>query len=296
MTTVQVFQLIVSGIAFGSLYAMIAMGFNIIYNTTGIINFAQGEFAMLGGMVLVWAHKGLGYSLPVSFVLSVALVTCVGIAVERLAIRPLRRPTVLVLILITIGVSFFLQGATLNLWGSQSRFIESFTEGSSVDLWGVMVSRQSFWVWLTLALTSLVLALFFSRTMVGKAMLACAANREAAMLVGVNVKTMVLLSFALSAAIGAVGGAVMTPISNVAYTSGSMWGLKGFLAAVLGGLGNTFGAVGAGILLGVFESLSAGLISSHYKDAIALGILVLILFVRPSGIFGRAQAGALKEH
>jgi branched-chain amino acid transport system permease protein len=296
MTTTLILQLVASGIAFGSLYAMVAVGFNIIYNTTGIINFAQGEFAMLGGMLIVWAHKVQGYPLPAAFVFAIAVVTLVGVAVERLTIHPLKKPSVLVLILITIWVSFFLQGAALKIWGAQSRFLSEFTPGESVDLWGVRIGRQSFWVWGSLAAISVALALFFSKTMAGKAMRACAANREAATLVGINAKTMVLFSFALSAAIGALGGAVMTPISNVVYTSGSMWGLKGFLAAVLGGLGNTFGAVGAGILLGIFESLSAGLISSHYKDAIALGIMVVILFVRPSGIFGSKQAGSLKEH
>jgi branched-chain amino acid transport system permease protein len=296
MTTTFILQLIVSGIAFGSLYAMVAMGFNIIYNTTGIINFAQGEFAMLGGMLIVWAHKVEGYPLPVAVVLAVLVVTGIGIAVERLAIRPLKNPSVFTLILITIGVSFFLQGAALNLWGAESQFVSEFTPGDSVDLWGVRVGRQSFWVWGTLAVIGVGLSLFYGKTLVGKAMRACAANREAATLVGINARTMVLLSFALSAGIGALGGAVMTPISNVVYTSGAMWGLKGFLAAVLGGLGNTFGAIAAGILLGIFEALSAGLISSHYKDAIALGILVVILFIRPSGIFGSKATGALKEH
>ena len=288
-------QLLVSGLAFGSIYAMVAIGFNIIYNATGIINLAQGEFVMLGGLLVVWAHKALGLSLLMSVPLAVVIVALVGVAFERLAIRPLHDPSVLVLIIITVGGSFILRGTAMLVWGKESYSLAQFSGSDAIRYFGAAITYQHVWVWGTLALVVAALGYFFGRTPTGKAMRACSYNRTAARLVGINAHTMVMLAFALSAGIGALAGAVIVPINNVDYDCGALLGLKGFSAAVLGGLGNVFAAVVAGVFLGIVESLSAGLISSHYKDAIALALLLVVLFVRPSGLFGRAELSRLSE-
>ncbi len=293
--TSPLIQYIVSGIAFGSTYAMVAIGFNIIYNATGIINFAQGEFVMLGGLLMVWACTVLHLPITLSVLLAVCIVTAIGILFERLAIRPLKNPSVLALIIITIGGAFVIKGSAMLLWGKDSYFIPQFTSEESIWLLGAAIKPQDFWVWGTLGIVVLLLSLFFGYTMTGKAMRACAYNRVAARLSGINAETMVMLAFGLSAAIGALAGAVIVPITSMDYSRGEMFGLKGFSAAILGGLGNSTGAVVAGILLGILESLAAGYISSHYKDAIGLAVLLVVLFVRPSGLFGRAEISRLSE-
>ena len=274
---------------------MVTIGFNIIYNATGIINFAQGEFVMLGGLSMVWCHQTLGLPLIVSILVVVVLVALVGVAFERLTIRPLREPSVLVLIIITVGGSFILRGLAMLIWGKESYSLEQFSGEGAIRFLGAAITHQHLWVWGTLTLVVAALAYFFGRTPTGKAMRACSYNRTAARLVGINARTMVMLAFALSAGIGALAGAVIVPINNVEYDCGALLGLKGFSAAVLGGLGNISAAVVAGVALGMVESLSAGLISSHYKDAIALSLLLIVLFVRPSGLFGRAELSRLSE-
>jgi branched-chain amino acid transport system permease protein len=287
-------QCVVSGIALGSIYAMIAIGFNIIYNSTGVINFAQGEFAMLGAMLMVYFSRDMGMPLAAAFAGSVAAVTLTGVVFERLAIRPVRKAGVLVLILITIGASFFLKGVGMFISNKNTFYMDDFTPGEPISVFGAAISTQQLWVLGVLAVVVLCLEFFFRLTMTGKAMRACAVNRTAARLMGIDVSKMVMLSFALSAAIGAVGGAVVVPITTVEYESGAMLGLKGFSAAVLGGLGNMPGAVVAGMTLGVLESVSAYKFSA-YKNAIALAVLLIVLFVRPSGILGKAEESALRE-
>ena len=290
----DILQCVVSGIALGSIYAMIAIGFNIIYNSTGVINFAQGEFAMLGGLLMATLYKSAGLPLPLSFVGSILIVTAVGVGFERLAIRPLRGAGILVLILVTIAGSFLLKGAAMLIWGKYPLFMLPFTPGEPISFVGVTIKTQDLWVWGVLILAVVTLEIFFRTTMAGKAMRACAVNRPAARLMGIDASKMVMLSFALSAAIGAVGGAVIVPSEPVGYDSGAMWGLKGFCAAALGGLGNMFGAVVAGITLGVVENVS-GYYASSYKRAIPLAILLLVLFIRPRGILGKAEESSLRE-
>ena len=274
---------------------MVALGFNIIYNATGIINFAQGEFVMLGGMISVSLVTGLHLPILAAFPISVLLVILIGAAFERLCIHPLKRPQILTLIIITIAASILFKGGAMFVWGKETFSIPHFSSESPIEFLGATILPQTLWILGTMLVVVLLLRLFFRGTMIGKAMRACAANRTAAHLVGIRVKQVVLLSFALSAAIGAVAGIIVTPIALMDYERGAMLGLKGFGAAILGGLGNFLGAVTAGLLIGVLESLSAGLISSHYKDAIALIVLLTVLFIKPSGLLGRAEVSRLKK-
>jgi branched-chain amino acid transport system permease protein len=274
---------------------MVAVGFNIIYNVTDIINFAQGEFVMLGGLIMVFFTVTAKLPLPLAFVLTIAAVTAVGALMERFTINPLKNASVLTMIIVTIAVSILFKGIAMFVWGKDPYIFPPFSGSKPLFIYGAAIQTQTLWVLLMTAVMVVLMTIFFKKTRYGKAMLACADNPEAARLVGIKVNTMILISFALSAAIGAVAGAVITPISLMEYDRGALLALKGFGAAVLGGLGSFYGAVVAGVLLGIIESMCAGLVSSGYKDAVALILLLLVLYVRPSGLFGNVEASKIKE-
>ena len=291
----QLLQYLITPLTVGSVYAMVAIGFNIIYGVTEIINFAQGEFVMLGGLVMVFCHVTLGLVLPLAFIATLGVVTLVGILLDRMAIRPIRQPSVLVLIIATLAASILIKGAAMLIWGKDPLDLPAFSGRTPINLGGAVIQPQYFWVTGVLIVAVIFLTLFFNRTITGKAMTACADNANAASLVGINVKRMVSLSFCLSAALGAVAGIMITPISLMEYDRGAMLAIKGFGAAILGGLGSFPGAVLGGLILGAIESFGAGLISSGYKDAFALIVLLAVLFIKPSGLFGNAEISKLKR-
>lgn len=293
--TDQIVQYIFTGITVGSIYALVALGFNIIYNATEVINLAQGEFVMLGGLIMVFFSAVLKLPLALGFIFTVIIVTAVGALFERVAIYPLKGASVLTLIIITIAASIVLQGIAMGVWGRDPYDLAAFSGRTPISILGAMVQPQYFWVLGITAIVVVLLNLFFSRTIIGKAMAACADNPEAATLVGINVKMMVLLSFALSAAIGSIAGIVITPISLMEFDRGPMLAIKGFGAVVLGGLGSFGGAVFAGFLLGIIESLFTGLVHSGYKDAAALIVLLVVLFIKPSGLFGSVEVTKIKR-
>jgi branched-chain amino acid transport system permease protein len=247
------FQYIIAGITYGTIYAIVAIGFNIIYNATGIINFAQGEFVMLGGMTAVTFHHFM--PLPAAIIAAVVVTMIVGALIEMVFIRWLRGPSVLRLIIITIGISILIRESALHLWGESVRALPYFTGTSetALNLGGVYVSPQVLWVVGISAIIVVFLTVFFNYTLLGREMRACAANRDAARLCGINARNMVTLSFMLSAAIGALGGCVVSPITYVQYDSGTPLAIKGFTVAILGGLGNSTAAVMAGMILGILE-------------------------------------------
>lgn len=285
----QLLQYIFTGIAIGSIYGMVALGFNIIYNATGIINLAQGEFVMLGGMIMISLTHLLKLPMPLGFFISVGAVTLIGALFERGAIHPLKNPSIITLIIITIAGSILFKGGAMFIWGKQTYTLPAFSTDKPISVMGASLSPQTLWILGIMGALMLILIFFFSFTMTGKAMKACAVNKIAASLMGINVKLMVLFSFALSAAIGAVAGIIITPVALMDYDRGTMLAIKGFAAAVLGGLGSNVGAIIAGFIIGLMESLGAGFVSSGYKDAIALLVLLFVLFLRPSGIMGRIE-------
>jgi len=291
----QLIQYAVTGLTVGSIYALVAIGFNIIYNVTEIINFAQGEFVMLGGLFMVFFATVLDMALPLAFLMTMTAVMATGIMMERLAIFPAKNASVLTMIIITIACSILLKGAAMYGWGKDPFTLPPFTDRKPFVFMGAAVFPQSIWVVVTTLVVVFFLTMFFKRTKFGKAMIASSDNRDAAQLMGIDVKTMVMLSFGLSAAIGAVAGMVITPISLMEYDRGALLGLKGFGAAVLGGLGHFYGAVVAGFTVGLIESFCAGLLSSGYKDAAGLLVLLLVLFVKPSGLFGSKEVMKMKE-
>jgi branched-chain amino acid transport system permease protein len=291
----QILQYLLSGITIGGIYAIIAIGFNIIYNTTGIINFAQGEFLMLGGMTAVTFSAFL--PLPAAILVAVVITMLIGALIELIFIRWLKNPSVLRMVVITIGISILIREIALHVWDEKVRALRYFTgnECSSIAIFGAHISPQVLWVLGVCALIVTALNLFFKFTMTGQAMRACADNRMAAQLCGINVRNMVTLSFMLSAGIGALAGCVVSPLTQTQYDCGTGLAIKGFTVAILGGLGNSTGAVAAGILLGILETLSISVLPMAYKDAVSITILLLILFFRPSGLFGSAEKGRLKE-
>jgi len=284
---------VIPGISLGTIYALIALGFTIIFRVTEVINFAQGEFVMLGAMCMSTFTRTLGLPVPVAFALSVALVTLLGALMEWLTIRPIRKASVVSMIIVTIGCSIFIRGAAMFLWGKNALpWLEIGSQEAILLPGDIRVTQQTLWI-LAITLSVVLLAhLFFEHTFVGKSMSACASNRKAALLMGIPVERMVLYSFALSGALGAVSGIVISLKYFPVYDMGVDLGLKGFCAAILGGLGNNLGAVIGGVVLGLLESLGVGFlsrvahISSGYKDVIALLVLVFVLIIRPSGILG----------
>jgi branched-chain amino acid transport system permease protein len=291
----QLLQYTITGVTIGSIYALVAIGFNIIYNVTEAINFAQGEFVMLGGLVMVFLRVTLNIPVVFSFPLTILVVMVIGILLDRLAIKPLREPSVLAMVISTIGASFLIRGAAMMLWGKNPFDLPPFSGRNPIALWGAVVMPQSLWVVGLLVGVVILLTFFFDRTIIGKALRACAVNPNASSLVGINVNTMILLSFALSAAIGAIGGIVITPISLMEYDRGPMLAVKGFSACVLGGMGSFSGAIIGGLIIGLIESLGAGLVSSGYKDAFALVALLLVLFVKPSGLLGSVEVSKIRK-
>jgi len=291
----QILQYLFTGLTVGSIYGMVGLGFNIIYNATTIINLAQGEFVMFGGLIMVFLTAVVKLPLYIGFPLTVAAVTAIGSLFEWFAIHPLRNASLLTLVIITIAASILFRGIAMFIWGKDPYALPAFTSGSPVVIGGAVIMLQTFWV-LGIALVVVVLmALFFGKTITGKAMSACSFNPVAGSLMGINVRKMILFSFAMSAGLGAVAGVVITPISLMEYDRGPMLAVKGFCAAVLGGLGTSYGAVVAGFLIGIMESLTAGLFHSGFKDAVALIILLLILCFKPSGIFGSEEIGKIKK-
>lgn len=286
----QIAQYLVSGLSTGAIYALIGIGFAIIYNSTEIINFAQGELVMLGGMFTLFFLETLHLPLPLAILLAVLSTTAAGVLFERLTIRPLKSPTPLSLIIITIGGSILIRGIAMMVWGKDTHALPAFSGSEPIAVGAATILPQHLWIFALTVVAIVLNKLFFQYTITGKAMRACAVNRRAAGLVGIDVKRMVLFSFAISGSLGSLAGIIVAPLTMTSYDVGIMLGLKGFCAAIIGGLSGGLGTVLGGLLLGILESLGAGLISSGYKDAIAFIILLLILFIRPQGLFGRAQS------
>jgi len=289
MAVSQFIQYFVSGITQGSVYALVALGFTVIYSVTGIINFAQGESVMLGGMLAYFYFHTLSLALPFACLLSVLSVTFSGLLLERLAISSSKRASVVSLIIITIGASMFIRGIAGELWGKDPLPLPAFSGEKPILFLGAAIQPQTIWVLAVTLIFMLLFQLLLSRTLLGKALRACALNRRAAGIVGINVRAMSLLSFAMAAALGAIGGIVIAPLTLTSYDIGVMLGLKGFVAAAMGGLSNQTGAVAGGFALGILEALGAGYISSAYKDAIALLLFFLFLLVRARSLTSPEQ-------
>ncbi|NMF91319.1 branched-chain amino acid ABC transporter permease [Aromatoleum petrolei] len=282
----ELLQFLFSGLTVGAMYALAAVGFSLIYSASGVINFAQGEFIMLGGMSAALLVQA-GVPLPLAITLAILVAVVAGLIVEKLAIEPAGNAEVVTLVIITIGASLTLRGLVEVFLGKGNHALPAFSGEEPIAILGATLMPQSLWVMGVTLVVVVALALFFGRTTLGKAVLATSCNKLAAQLVGVNTRFVLLLAFGLSAALGAVGGILVAPMTYTSYDAGIMMGLKGFVAAALGGLGSGVGAIVGGLLLGIVEAMTAGYISSAYKDAMPFVLILLILFFLPQGIFGK---------
>lgn len=283
----ELLQYLFTGITSGAIYAIIAVGYSMLYNSTELINFAQGEFVMIGGMSLMTFWGVLKIPLPFSILLAVAVTALCGLIFERLAIRTAKKDNHVVLIIITVGASIFLRGAAMILWGKEPHSVAQFTSFPPINIGGAVIVFQSLWIIIAALIIAVALDFFYRRSLTGKAMTACAINMRAARLTGIPAGFMVLLAFVISSSTGAVAGSMIGPITMCSYDMGTVLGLKGFCAAMLGGLGSLWGSIAGGIILGILESLGAGYISSGVKDATAFLALLMILYFRPGGLFGK---------
>jgi len=295
MSADQFLQYLISGLTQGSIYALVGVGFTIIYAVTRIINFAQGEFVMLGGMISFTLASSTGIPVAPAFILSVLIAAAIGAIMYVLAIRTAKRASAVSLIIITIGAAVFIRGIAGQLWGKDYVRPPYFTGDEPISFLGAYIQPQALWIIGTMLVVTVLLHLFLSYTMVGKALKACAINPGAAGLVGINTRTMALIAFLLAASIGAIGGAVMAPLTVTSYGVGIMMGLKGFVAASIGGFRSPIAAVIGGIGLGIIEALAVainwGPFNSDYKDAIALIVLLLILIFRSGRLAEEERAG-----
>jgi branched-chain amino acid transport system permease protein len=282
-------QTVLSGITTGAIYALVALGFAIIYNASHVINFAQGEFVMIGGMATSVFFDS-GFPLPLAILLSIAIATAIGVLLEKLAVEPAREASVVTLIIITIGASILLRGLATLVWDKKIHRVPAFSGEAPIEIGGATLLPQVLWVLGASAAAVLLLTWFFRRTLTGKAILAVSHNRLAARLMGISVRRVLAVSFALSAALGALAGVLIAPIAFTSWDTGVMLGLKGFAAAILGGLGSSAGAVLGGLALGLLEALGATYLSSAYKDVFAFLIIVAALVFLPNGLLGRRAA------
>jgi branched-chain amino acid transport system permease protein len=278
-------QLVFSGVTLGAVYALVALGFVLIYNASDVINFAQGDFVMIGGMGTVFLAAA-GVALPIAAFLAIIAAVAAGLLLHRLAIEPARGASPVALIMITIGASIFIKGIAQIIFDKQFHSLPAFSGSDPIAIGGATILPQSLWVIGSALVVFVSLYLFLERTLLGKALLATAANRLAARLVGVNITVILGLAFGVSAAIGAIAGVAVTPITLTRYDVGTLFALKGFAAAMVGGMGNPLGAVVGGLLIGLLEAFGAGYVSSTYKDAVAFLVILLVFFFMPRGLFG----------
>lgn len=284
----QMLQLLFSGLTIGAIYALIAVGFVIIYNVTGILNFAQGEFAMFGALISISLVKA-NLPLWLAIILSIVIVAVIGAVFERTAIHTARKSSMTTLIIITIGVSIAFRGIAILIWGTQAQSLPPFTDNTPIKFLEAVLLPQNLWA-IGLAIVILIAMMyFFNYTFTGKSLTACVVNPFAARLMGINPNKMSLLAVVVSAGVGALAGSVIAPISGASYDMGMMLGIKAFVAAVVGGLTNAPAAIAGAFLIGIIEAFTEGLWSSGLKDVVSFSLLLLILFVKPEGLFAKAS-------
>jgi branched-chain amino acid transport system permease protein len=294
---IEFLQSIVNGVGVGLIYGLVGIGFCVIYNASGIVNFAQGVFVMLGGMVCQVLLGELGVPLVLAIVLTIPLVAVSGMAMELLIVRPMmhRGATLFAIILATLASQIMIERITLLTFGDRPRTFEEFTPGGPLKIGDLAIGYQLFWILGCGALLVVLLWLFFTRTRTGRALRACSQNREAAQLLGIPVARMMLVAFALSAALGAIAGILVTPTQYTAYNVGTPFGVNGFIAAIIGGFGRAGGALAGGLLLGILQALAIVMLGAGFKNVAALSVLLLVLLLFPNGIFAGYGPGA-KSH
>ncbi|MDO5445455.1 MAG: branched-chain amino acid ABC transporter permease [Eubacteriales bacterium] len=283
---------LINGISLGSVYAIIALGYTMVYGIAKMLNFAHGDIIMVGGYISYFAACSFG--LPPIAAVFVAIIGCtvLGILIERLAYRPLREAQSLAVLITAIGVSYFLQNGALQLWTSNPKVYNSLVTLQPVSLFNgqLVISGETIMTIAVCIVIMVVLTLLIKHTKLGKAMRAVSEDKGAAQLMGINVNFTISMTFAIGSALAAVAGVLLcSAYPTLTPTTGSMPGIKAFTAAVFGGIGSIPGAFLGGILLGIIEKLSQAYISTQLSDAIVFAVLIIVLSVRPTGLLGKAQ-------
>lgn len=280
-------QVVVSGLTLGAIYALIAIGFTIVFSTVRIVNFAHGEFVMAGGILYAWLN--IVHQIPAPVAIPLAIAGCIALAwlSYSLCLSGMNKDNHISQVMVTLGLGITIKGLAQIFIGKDTQFPPTFTQGPPVAVGSVAIAQQSIWIVGSLAVMLALLWALLQKTRIGKGMRAVAINHYAAVLMGISPKRAAIIAFALAGMIGGLAGALLAPVASAHYDNGIFLGVKGFAAAILGGLGNPVGAVVGGLILGLTESLTAGYVSSVYKDAVSLVLLLAILLLRPQGLLGR---------
>ena len=281
---------LINGLRTGSIYALIAIGYTMVYGIAKMINFAHGDIIMVGAYALYFSISVLGLPVPVALVITVIVCAVLGVVIEKVAYKPLRSAPPLAVLITAIGMSFFLQSASLLIFGSTPIPFQSVIPNVNISVGPVVISSITVITLIVTAVAMILLTLFVNKTKMGSAMRAVSEDKGAAELMGINVNSTISLTFAIGSALAAVAGVLyICQYQSMKPTLGALPGIKAFVAAVLGGIGSIPGAMLGGILLGLIESVSKAYISTELADAIVFGVLIVVLLFRPSGLLGKKK-------
>ena len=281
---------LINGLRTGSIYALIAIGYTMVYGIAKMINFAHGDIIMVGAYALYFSISVLGLPVPVALLLTVIVCSVLGVLIEKIAYKPLRKAQPLAVLITAIGMSFFLQSSSLLIFGSTPIPFQSVIPNDNIKVGPVIISSITLVTVVVTAVAMILLTLFINKTKLGSAMRAVSEDKGAAELMGINVNSTISMTFAIGSALAAVAGILyISQYQSMKPTLGALPGIKAFVAAVLGGIGSIPGAMLGGILLGLIESVSKAYISPELADAIVFGVLIVVLLFRPSGLLGKKK-------
>ncbi|MDY4127114.1 MAG: branched-chain amino acid ABC transporter permease [Lachnospiraceae bacterium] len=278
----------INGLSLGSVYAIIALGYTMVYGIAKMLNFAHGDVIMVAGFVIYTMMNSLGVNPIVAVLISVIVCTALGVTIEKIAYKPLRKATPLAVLITAIGVSYFLQNLALLIFGSDTKMFTSVVKVPQLKIGEIIITGETIVTIIACIIIMVCLTLFIKKTKAGQAMLAVSEDKDAAELMGINVNATISLTFAIGSGLAAIAGALLcSQYTSLTPYTGAMPGIKAFVAAVFGGIGSIPGALIGGLLLGVIENLSKAYISSQMADAIVFSVLIIVLLVKPTGILGK---------